>query len=47
MNDAGAGPRAELDLEALARGDRVAADVLMSCPVASALTFLIGMFSLR
>jgi hypothetical protein len=29
MNDAGAGPRAELDLEALARGDRVAADVLV------------------
>jgi hypothetical protein len=29
MNDAGAGPRAELDLEALARGDRVAAEALV------------------
>jgi hypothetical protein len=29
MNDSGAGPHGELDLEALARGDRVAADVLV------------------
>jgi hypothetical protein len=29
MNDSSAGPRGELDLEALARGDRVAADVLV------------------
>ena len=29
MNDSGARPHDELDLEALARGDRVAADVLV------------------
>jgi hypothetical protein len=30
MNDSSARPRAELDLEAFARGDRVAADVLVA-----------------
>jgi hypothetical protein len=31
MNDSAGGPHDELDLEALARGDRVAADVLVEC----------------